>query len=72
MNSGTLDMSLLGDVKDYVDFVKTSDFIKLSPLVRLGLALLKPKIEPSNVWNVLHRLVCERHLAAVCDEVIFL
>jgi hypothetical protein len=64
-------MCLLGDVIDYVEFVKASNFIKVTPLIHLGLALLQPQVDPSNVWKVLRRLVGKRHLAAVCDEVIY-
>lgn len=70
LHSGTLDMSLLGDVIDYVEFVKASDYSGVAPLLQLSLRLLQPKIEASNVWQVLLRLIYNRQLAAVCDQAI--
>jgi hypothetical protein len=64
-------MCLLSDVMDYVDFVKASNFTKVSPLIRLSMALLKLQVEPSNVWKVLDQLIVKGHLATVCDEVIY-
>lgn len=65
-------MSLMVDVLDYVEFVKASDYCGVAPLLQLSLRLLHPKIEPSNVWQVLLRLVYNRQLAAACDQAIIL
>ena len=64
-------MCLLSDVMDYVNFVKASNYTKVTPLIRLSVALLQPQVEPSNVWKVLLRLVGKCHLVAVCNEVIY-
>lgn len=71
MHTGTLDMCMLKDVNDYVDFVRANYFAQIPLLLQMSLRMLQPHVDPSNVWLVLIRLVHKQHLAAaVCDEVI--
>jgi hypothetical protein len=61
-------MSLLKEINDYVDFARANHFIQAPLLLQLSLRMLQLLVEPSNVWQVLIRIVQKPELAVVCDE----
>jgi len=61
-------MSLLNDVNDYVDFARANHYIRVPLLLQLSQRMLQLVVNPSNVWQVLLRIVQKPGLAEVCDE----
>lgn len=70
LHTSTLNLQLLRDLDDYVDFAKCNYLLKIPALMKLSLCLLQLQVNPSNVWGVLSQVVQCHELASVCDEVI--